>query len=112
MQFCALLALNSNPDKNNKVMKNRLDLLCKYLKKLPFEFTFPEGGMYVFAKIEGGLNLSDLKLVELLLNHGVAVAPGSGFGSNYSNYIRLSTCLEENKMIEGLEIIHDLVNNL
>jgi aspartate aminotransferase len=112
MQFCALLALNSNPEKNNKVMKKRLDLLCKHLKKLPFEFTFPEGGMYVFAKIDGGLNLSDLKLVEFLLNQGVAVAPGSGFGSNYSNYIRLSTCLEENKMIEGLEIIRDLVNKL
>ena len=112
MQFCALLALNSDPEKNNNLMKKRLDLLCKRLKKLPFEFTFPEGGMYVFAKINGGLNLSDLKLVELLLNHGVAVAPGSGFGSNYSNYIRLSTCLEENKMIEGLEIIHDLVNKL
>jgi len=53
-----------------------------------------------------------LKLVELLLNHGVAVAPGSGFGSNYSNYIRLSTCLEETKMIEGLEIISDLVGKL
>ena len=112
MQFCALLALNSNPERNSKVMKKRLELMSKHLKKLPFKFTFPEGGMYIFAKIEDELNLSDLKLVGLLLNHGVAVAPGSGFGSSYSNYIRLSACLEENKMVEGLEIIHDLVNNL
>ncbi|MFI5405933.1 MAG: aminotransferase class I/II-fold pyridoxal phosphate-dependent enzyme [Nitrososphaerales archaeon] len=112
MQFCALLALDFDPERNNKIMKKRLEIMCKYLKKLPFEFTFPEGAMYVFARIDHELNLTDLKLVELLLNHGVAVAPGSGFGSNYSDYIRFSTCLEEKKMIEGLEIIRDLVNKL
>jgi aspartate aminotransferase len=112
MQFCALLALNSDPEKNNKIMRKRLEMMCKYLKKLPFEFTLPEGAMYVFARIDHDLNLTDLKLVELLLDNGVAVAPGSGFGSNYSNYVRLSTCLDEKKMIEGLEIISDLVNKL
>ncbi len=112
MQFCALLALDFDPEINNKIMKKRLEIMCKYLKKLPFEFTFPEGAMYVFARIDHELNLTDLKLVERLLNHGVAVAPGSGFGSNYSDYVRLSTCLEEKKMIEGLEIIHELVNKL
>lgn len=110
MQFCALLALNSDPEGNNKIMKKRLELMCEHLKKLPFKFTFPEGAMYVFARIDHKLNMTDLKLVERLLRHGVAVAPGSGFGSNYSNYIRLSTCLEEKKMIEGIEIISDLLN--
>lgn len=112
MQSCALLALNSDPEGNNKIMKKRLEIMCEHLKKLPFEYVFPEGAMYVFARISHDLDLTDLKLVELLLNHGVAVAPGSGFGSNYSNYIRLSTCLEETKMIEGLEIISDLVDKL
>jgi aspartate aminotransferase len=112
MQFCALLALNSDPEGNNKIMKQRLELMCKHLEKLPFKFIFPSGAMYVFARINNEVNLTDLKLVGLLLNRGVAVAPGSGFGSNYSDYIRLSTCLEEKKMIEGLEIISDLVNKL
>ena len=98
MQFCALLALNSDPEGNNRIMKKRLEIMCKHLKKLPFDFTFPDGAMYVFARINHDLNLTDLKLVELLLNRGVAVAPGSGFGSNYSDYIRLSTCLEETKI--------------
>src|SRR6476469_3390429 len=110
MQSCALLALNSNPEGNNIIMKKRLEIMCKHLKKLPFDYVIPEGAMYVFARIRHELDLTDLKLVELLLSHGVAVAPGSGFGSNYSNYLRLSTCLEEKKMIEGLEIISDLVN--
>ena len=112
MQFCALLALNSDPEGNNRIMKKRLEIMCKHLKKLPFDFTFPDGAMYVFARINHDLNLTDLKLVELLLNRGVAVAPGSGFGSNYSDYIRLSTCLEEKKMIEGLDIMSNLVNKL
>ncbi|MDN5844768.1 MAG: aminotransferase class I/II-fold pyridoxal phosphate-dependent enzyme [Candidatus Nitrosocosmicus sp.] len=112
MQFCALLALNSDPERNNKIVRKRLEMMCDYLYKMPFEFTYPEGAMYVFARIDHDLSLTDLKLVELLLNHGVAIAPGSGFGSNYSNYVRLSTCLEEKKMVEGLEIISDLVNKL
>jgi len=112
MQFCALGALNSDPETHSMIIQKRLDKMCELLKKLPFEFTLPEGAMYVFARISHDLNLTDLKLVELLLNHGVAVAPGSGFGSNYSDYIRLSTCLEEKKMIEGLGIISNLVDKL
>ena len=67
MQFCALLALKSDPEGNNKIMKKRLELMCEHLKNLPFKFTFPEGAMYVFARIDHELNMTDLKLVELLL---------------------------------------------
>ena len=84
--------------------------MCEYLKKLRLNSHFQRGQCIFLQGSSHELNMTDLKLVELLLRNGVAVAPGSGFGSNYSNYIRLSTCLEEKKMIEGIKIISDLLN--
>jgi aspartate aminotransferase len=51
-------------------------------------------------------------VIEKLLQNGVAVAPGSGFGDRYENYIRISTCIDENKLSKGLDIINQVVTSL
>lgn len=112
MQFCALKALESNPEGNSKLIKDRIDLVCKSLRDLPFEFSIPDGAMYIFAKLQGDLAINDLELVEALLKNGVAVAPGSGFGSNYSDFVRISTCIEESKIKIGLDKIANCINRL
>lgn len=112
MQFCALKALESNTEENCKVIKERIDLVCNSLRKLPFDFYIPDGAMYVFAKIQHDLKINDLKLVEALLKNGVAVAPGSGFGSKYSNFIRISTCVQESKIKSGMDKIANCINLL
>ncbi|HKR74190.1 MAG TPA: aminotransferase class I/II-fold pyridoxal phosphate-dependent enzyme [Candidatus Nitrosocosmicus sp.] len=105
MQYCASLALEFDPTIYRQIMKERIELVCNGLKNLPFDYAVPDGAMYVFARINNGLKISDLKLVESLLDNGVAVAPGSGFGSSYSNFIRISTCIEAEKIKSGLEVI-------
>jgi aspartate aminotransferase len=79
---------------------------------MPFEFFYPDGAMYVYAKINEELAIDDLTLIEKLLQKGVAVAPGSGFGDNYKNYIRISTCIDEDRLDKGLNIIDQTVNSL
>ncbi|MGN6350991.1 MAG: aminotransferase class I/II-fold pyridoxal phosphate-dependent enzyme, partial [Candidatus Nitrosocosmicus sp.] len=76
------------------------------------EFYYPDGAMYVYAKINEDLDIDDLTLIENLLQRGVAVAPGSGFGESYKNYIRISTCIDEEKLNRGLDIIEQMVNPL
>ena len=112
MQYCASLALNSDPQINRRIMKERIELVCNGLKNLPFEYVVPDGAMYVFARINKELKISDLKLVESLLDNGVAVAPGSGFGSSYSNFIRISTCIETQKIKTGLEVIKETLGKI
>lgn len=112
MQFCALKALESNPEGNCKIIKDRIDLVCNSLRDLPFDFAIPDGAMYIFAKLQGSLTINDLELVEALLKNGVAVAPGSGFGSSYSDFIRISTCIEESKIKIGLDKIANCINLL
>lgn len=112
MQYCALAALYSNPNKYMRMMEDRINFVCSKLKHMQFEFNFPDGAMYIFAKINDKLNIDDLSLIEKLLENGLAVAPGSGFGSNYSKFIRLSTCIDQQKLEEGLNILDKVVSNL
>src|SRR6476469_7446096 len=96
MQYCALAALSYDPSEYSQIMQKRIDFVCSKLKNMPFDFNYPDGAMYVYAKISEELAISDLTLIEKLLQSGVAVAPGSGFGDRYENYIRISTCIDEN----------------
>ena len=112
MQYCALAALSYNPIEYTNIMKKRIDFVCSKLNSLPFEFIYPDGAMYVFAKINENLAIDDLTLIEKLLQKGVAIAPGSGFGETYKNYIRISTCIDEEKLSEGIDIINQMVTSL
>ena len=77
-----------------------------------FDYIVPDGAMYIFARIDKSIKANDLKLVECLLENGLAVAPGSGFGSTYSNFIRISTCIEVEKIKNGLEVIGKTIENI
>lgn len=112
MQYCALAALSFDPSEYTQIMKKRIDFVCSRLKDMPFEFYYPDGAMYVYAKINEELSIDDLTLIENLLHRGVAIAPGSGFGEHFTNYVRISTCIDEVHLSKGLDIIEDLVNSL
>ncbi|HYY51168.1 MAG TPA: aminotransferase class I/II-fold pyridoxal phosphate-dependent enzyme [Nitrososphaeraceae archaeon] len=110
MQYCALTALEGNdPSKNKKIMKKRLDLVCNRLRKISFSFFEPEGGMYVYPKFKNEVLDDDVTIVERLLDLGVAVAPGSGFGDSYRRFIRISGCQSENVLQQGLDRIEAAV---
>ncbi len=112
MQYCALAALSYNPAEYSQIMNKRIDFVCSKLKDMPFEFNYPDGAMNIYAKINEEIAIDDLALIEKLLARGVAVAPGSGFGETYTNYIRISTCIDEDKLNKGLDIINQLVTSL
>jgi aspartate aminotransferase len=104
MQHCALAALKGNdPSQNKKKMKKRLDLICNRLRKISFRFFEPEGAMYVYPKFKNEIEDDDVTVVERLLDLGIAVAPGSGFGDSYRKFIRISGCQSEDLLQEGLD---------
>jgi aspartate aminotransferase len=106
MQYSALAALEgstNDPSQNQKKMKKRLDLICNRLRKISFGFFEPEGAMYVYPKFKNGIEGDDITVVERLLDLGVAVAPGSGFGDSYRRFIRISGCQPEDVLQEGLD---------
>jgi aspartate aminotransferase len=108
MQYAAVAAINSNVTKNTTLMKKRLDFLKSELENLPCEFVNPDGGMYYFVRFNNNLHVN--KIIFNLLNKGVAVAPGIGFGEIYLDFIRISACQPMKVLNDGLQILKKVMN--
>ena len=109
MQYCALRALEFNNDEYVDLIKNRINLISEKLSNMNLKFVYPDGAMYVFPKLHE--NIKDITLVYDLLNKGVALSPGSGFGKSYDEYIRISACQDISKLEKGLNILEEYLSN-
>ena len=108
MQYAAIAAMNSNVTKNITLMKKRLDFIKRELENLPCEFINPDGGMYYFVRFKNSIDVN--KIIFNLLNEGVAVAPGLGFGETYFDFIRISACQPTKLLNDGLKILKKVTN--
>jgi len=105
MQYSALVAIGDDIQGNIDSIQSRLNLICKRLQEMKTEFIVPNGAMYVFPKILAKNYSNDISLVYDLLQNGVAIAPGSGFGNSYKQFIRISACQSPKLLNEGLDIL-------
>ncbi len=106
MQRAALAALEVDPSENVQLMKTRLDYVCSKLKKMSLRYIEPDGAMYVYPELPNG---DDLTIIEKLLEKGVAIAPGTGFGDAYKRYVRISACQPEKTLEKGLDVIASVI---
>jgi aspartate aminotransferase len=106
MQRAALAALEVDPSENIQLMKRRLGFLCSKLKKMSLRCIEPDGAMYVYPELPKG---EDLSIVEKLLEKGVALAPGSGFGDAYKRFVRISACQPEKVLEKGLDVMESVI---
>ena len=102
IQYVALQALGADTSENTKIIKSRLEALVRSAKDIDLEFIEPDGAMYLFAKTKYK-DFDATKFSEKLLEHGVAIAPGEGFG-DYKEFFRI-TAIDESKLIEGMKIL-------
>ena len=102
IQYVALQALKADTSKNTEIIKSRLEALVKIAKDIGLEFIEPDGAMYLFAKTKYK-NFDATKFSEKLLEHGVAIAPGEGFG-DYKEFFRI-TAIDETRLKEGMIIL-------
>ncbi|HID42355.1 MAG TPA: aminotransferase class I/II-fold pyridoxal phosphate-dependent enzyme, partial [Archaeoglobaceae archaeon] len=66
--------------------RRRRDFVFSSLKDMGIKAVKPEGAFYIFPEVP--LNSTDF--TEKLIEHGVAVTPGTAFGDGNENYIRIS----------------------
>ena len=109
IQYAALKALETDTVPNTKSIKSKINVLVESAKKMGLEFNAPDGAMYLFARINKP-EFDGLEFTNKLLDHGVAVAPGDGFG-NYRGFIRISACQDENKLKEGMMILDEVLRD-
>ncbi len=74
--------------------EKRRDLLCRGLGDAGYRFTRPEGAFYLFPESPVP---DEIPFVQELLEAGVLVVPGTGFGRK--GHFRIAFCVEE-KVIE------------
>ncbi len=106
IQYTAMRTLNDDVTNNVKIMNERLDKLGNICNDMGLDFIKPNGAMYIFARTKNPINTSELS--EELLNHGVAIAPGIGFG-DYNEFFRISACQDIKTLIEGMDILRTKV---
>ncbi|MEM2159866.1 MAG: aminotransferase class I/II-fold pyridoxal phosphate-dependent enzyme [Candidatus Nitrosotenuis sp.] len=109
IQYAALKALEADTTQNAKSVRSKINVLVESAKKMGLDFAAPDGAMYLFAKINKP-GFDGLEFTNKLLDHGVAVAPGDGFG-NYKNFIRISACQDENKLKKGMMILDEVLRD-
>ena len=103
IQNAALAALDEDPSGNVELMKKRLQFLSARIKEMSLRFVEPDGAMYVYPELPAAGE--DMAVVEKLLEKGVAIAPGSGFGDSYKRFVRISACRPEEEMEKGLAVM-------
>lgn len=102
IQRAAIAALRCDASGNVELMKKRLAFLTSKVKEMSLQFVQPGGAMYIYPQLPTG---EDMDLVEKLLEKGVAIAPGSGFGDSYRQFVRISACRREEEIAEGLDVM-------
>jgi acetolactate synthase-1/2/3 large subunit len=90
------------------IYRKRRDILVKGLNELDgISCLSPEGAFYVFANIkQTGKTCEEIADI-LLEKAGVAVLPGTDFGSGGAGYIRLCYANSEENIVEGLHRIKE-----
>jgi aspartate aminotransferase len=109
VQYIAMRALEADTSDNTNTVQRRLELLARKAKEMNLDFVVPDGAMYLFARVnqEG---FDGVQFANDLLDKGLAVAPGEGFG-NYKNFIRLSACQDEEILTDGMNILTGYVRD-
>ncbi len=90
--------------KNNQVYKERRDVLIERLCSLGFKCDKPKATFYLWLKC----NSDSMEFTTRLLNVGVVVTPGVGFGKCGENHVRFALTQPKEKIEEACDRIESV----
>ena len=117
--FIADMTAYAISNKSQTALKMRTDyarrakLICEKLTNTKnIRPIMPKSGMFILIKLEFE-NFTDEKFAwDLLRAESVAVMPGSSFGLNGRNFIRLSLTVPDNELEKACERIDEFVRKI
>ena len=112
-QFAGIAALDGPDESINLMMEKftqRRNLIHKLLNELPgVECSMPGGAFYAFPKVIGtGMNGSEFAK-RCMHEAGVAIVPGTAFGSTAKDYVRFSFAASSDNISQALENIKKML---
>lgn len=90
--------------KTNQILQERRDLLVDTLREIGFTCEKPKATFYVWVNCKG----DSMKFASKLLDAGVAVTPGVGFGPHGEGYARMTFTQPAERIQEACERIRSL----
>jgi LL-diaminopimelate aminotransferase len=84
----------------------RRNLMAKGLKEAGFELEIPKATFYLWVRVPQGYTSEGL--AARLLESGVVVTPGNGFGEHGEGYFRIALTQEENRLEEAITRIKEI----
>ncbi|WP_439630738.1 pyridoxal phosphate-dependent aminotransferase [Shinella sp.] len=117
VQDAAAVALEETGDDEMRYfsgeLRRRRDLMCDALSRVQqLTFTRPRGGMFCFVNVSATDLSGALFAEKLFRSEGLAVVPGTAFGPNMSDFIRISFSASEETIAEGMERLHRFCGKL
>lgn len=90
--------------------KSRKDYVVGRLNNMSrLSFIEPGGAFYVFLNV-GELGMNGVEFCEqILIQKGIALAPGSSFGSEWDNYVRLAYTCSMEDIVEAMDLIEEFI---
>lgn len=86
------------------VYTRRRNLMVEGLRKAGFELDTPRASFYLWVKTPHGI--TSAQLATRLLENGVVVTPGNGFGEPGEGYFRIALTQKRDRLAEALERIN------
>ena len=109
VQYAGAAALEQDPEaffaRMNQIYRTRRDKLCLGLREIGWDVPMPKATFYVWAKAPGG---DDQAFASRLLEAGVVVVPGSGYGKYGKGYVRVCLTVSEEDIETVLARLRDL----
>jgi LL-diaminopimelate aminotransferase len=90
--------------KNNQIYAKRRDVLVDRLCRMGFECEKPKATFYVWTNCKS----NSMEFATKLLDVGVAVTPGIGFGIHGENYVRFSLTQPKERILKACDRISHL----
>lgn len=111
-QKAALLGWTADAEKSKSearaIYKSRGDFIVKlFREELDLHATTPEGAFYTMLDVRSLGD--DIKVAEKFLRNRVITVPGAAFGSEARGFLRISFCNTEEKMIEGVRRMKEVL---
>ncbi len=100
--IAALIGPQDSVRENVDIYQERRNLLYNGLEKLGIKCRKPKATFYLWAEVEDGNSLS---FADKLLEAGVVVTPGIGFGDDGEGYVRFALTQDVERIHEALERI-------
>lgn len=104
VQLAAAAALNGDPQcvrENALAYEQRRDTLINELAKYGWIVNVPKASMFVWAKLPPTFPSAEKFMADLIKEAGVAVVPGTAFGSNGEGYVRIGLVQDQKLLKEA-----------